>query len=301
MRALGTFILGGRLQAIGATSLLSIISLLIPPLSYIFSGVPVSLVTLRRGSVYGLHVILGSLIAVMLFALFAKIEPHIATMFAIGIWGPIWLCANTLRMSESQGRLVLIAGIIGIVYVTLTHVMIDDVTAWWQNWLDIWVEQSLPAGQSDQYKDALKMTAPLLNAMVAAGIVTNVILTTMIARWWQASLYNPGGFKKEFYELRLPKELLLGVLLGLGIFLLDEAKPGTAVLDILVLLVFLYLFQGLATIHRAVAVNSVPKVWLVILYLMLFIIPQAMLFVACIGMVDSFVAKQRPQDQNDNS
>ena len=55
MRAIANYILRGRLQAIGVTSFVTVISLFVPALAYMISGLPVSLVTLRRGPGIGIQ------------------------------------------------------------------------------------------------------------------------------------------------------------------------------------------------------------------------------------------------------
>ena len=35
------------------------------------------------------------------------------------------------------------------------------------------------------------------------------ITLTMLARWMQASLFNPGGFQKEFHQLRIGHKVTL--------------------------------------------------------------------------------------------
>ncbi len=86
MRALGSYILLGRLQAVTAISLLTVISLLIPPLSYLLSGAPAGLVVLRKGPAYGMQVLLISLLVVVLFVALAGINPQVVFAFALGIW-----------------------------------------------------------------------------------------------------------------------------------------------------------------------------------------------------------------------
>ena len=110
MRALAAYILKGRPQAIIITSLLTFVSLKLPSFAYLLSGVPVSLVALRRGPLIGVQVMMGSLLVVMLLALLVNIGPQIATAFALVIWIPLWLCAIILRQTESQGNVVLMAG-----------------------------------------------------------------------------------------------------------------------------------------------------------------------------------------------
>ncbi|MBI4005895.1 MAG: DUF2232 domain-containing protein [Gammaproteobacteria bacterium] len=301
MRRLGTFILRGPMQAIALTSLLTMLSLLLPFLAYVLSGVSPSLVTLRQGPIAGLQVIIGSLVVITVFTLLININPQITTAFLVGIWVPLWLCANILRNSESQGRMILAAGICGLVYIMVMYLVIGDVPKWWTDWLNSWITQTLPTEQGEQYLEILTSAAPLMNAMMAAGLVISLILTILIARWWQALLYHPGGFRKEFHALNLPRGLLLAVLAGLVLMVMGKSNPGSPVLDILVLLVFLYLFQGIAMIHRMIAARGMSKAWLVVMYALLFVVPQAILFLACLGMVDSWIMKTAVASRNDNS
>ena len=293
MRALATYILKGRLQAIGITSVMTFISLMLPPLAYLLSGIPVSLVSLRRGPVFGIHVILGSLLMVMVLALLLNIPPQIATAFALEIWIPLWLCAIVLRKTESHGYLVFLAAMFGILYVLVSHLVIGDVTEWWRNNLESGIIKALPADLASEYEPVAEQLAPYMNGMLAGSLLVSIVLTILLARWWQSLLFNPGGFKTEFYVLRLPRILLLGVVLGVIFILMDMAEPGAMAFDMLLVLIFAYFFQGLAATHRIVAEKRLPKIWLFLLYVLL-LIPQVGLFVACMGMIDSWL--QRPLD-----
>jgi uncharacterized protein YybS (DUF2232 family) len=54
----------------------------------------------------------------------------------------------------------------------------------------------------------------------------------------------------------------------------------------------LYLFQGLASVHKTVAAKNMPRGWLVMMYVLLLFVPQAVLLVACLGLVDSWMANR---------
>jgi uncharacterized protein YybS (DUF2232 family) len=300
MRALAAYILKGRLQAIVITSLMTFVSLLLPPLAYLLSGVPVSLVSLRRGPLVGAQVIAGSLLVVLLLALLVRIGPQIATAFVLEIWIPLWLCAIVLRKTESHGDLVLMASGFGALYIVVTHMLIDDVTDWWRNNLETGIAQALPEDLAGQYQVVTEQLAPFMNGMLAGSLLVSIVLTILVARWWQSMLFNPGGFKKEFYALHLPRVLLLGVLLGVALILIDEAKPGSIAFELLLLLIFAYFIQGLATIHRVIAAKGLPKVWLVMLYVLL-LIPQIGLFVACLGMIDCWFERSVATGPKNNS
>lgn len=301
MRRLGEYILGGRLQAVMITSLFTMVGLILPFLSYICAGVPPGLVTLRKGAIAGMQVITGSLLLTAIFALLADISPYIVFAFAIGVWVPVWCCAMVLRVTAVQGHLLLAAGMFALLYILLSHLLLEDVTAWWKTWLTLWLEQAMREADQAQLRQILENAAPLMNAMTAAGFFLSLVSTLLFARWWQSVLFNPGGFRQEFHGLHLPRGLIIGVLAGVVLMLMDQAGPGSLALDVLILLIFVYLFQGLAMVHRIVAARKLARGWLVGMYIFMLVIPQIILFLACLGMADSWLIKARSDRPNDNS
>ena len=287
MQALGNYILRGRLQAVAVITLLALVSLILPPLAYLFSGVPVGLVTMRRGAIISIEIIIGSLLAMGLFLWLAQIPLQICLAFAVVIWVPVWLCASVLRSTGSQGMLVLVAGVIGLGFIVTMYLGTEDVSAWWQRWLDAWIDTAAPADMGLQYKQVLEPVVPLMNAVMAAGLVLSLVLTTLIARWWQARLFNPGGFSEEFRSLRLPKWLFLPAVLGLLLMMMIGEPASSLLRDCLIIIVFLYLFHGIAMVHRIVNRKNLPGVWLICMYVLLLVVPQSVLFVACLGIADS--------------
>lgn len=291
MRRLGEFILSGRIQAVITASFLTMAGLVLPLLSYLSGGVVPALVTLRKGAVAGMQIIVGSMVLTALLIFIAGMNPQIVIAVAIGIWLPVWFCANVLRLTESHGQLVMAAGMCGLLYILITHLIFGNVTEWWEGWLKIWLDQVLQEDVRTQYEEILKSAAPMMNAMMAAGLLISLVTTLLVARWWQATLFNPGGFRKEFHALRLPRILMLTVIAGLVLVFMKMAGPGTVVLDIMLLLIFVYLFQGIAVIHRTVVNRGMARGWLFGMYILLFVLPQSILFLACLGMVDSWLAR----------
>lgn len=296
MRALGGFMLIGRLQAVTVISLFTMIAMSLPALSYLISGVPAGLIILRKGPAYGMQVLLVCLLAVVLFVALTGVNPQVALAFALGIWVPVAICCSVLRITQSQGWLVFAAGVIGIAYVLMVHWLIDDVPAWWLQWMEMWIRNAFPDGGGEQYQKVLEQAAPAMNAMMASGMTISLVVATFISRWWQSALFNPGGFRTEFYALRLPNVVLFLTLMGIGLLYTSGGQPGSAGLDILVVVIVLYLFQGLASVHRIVAAKSMPRGWLIMMYVLLLFVPQAVLLVACLGLVDSWMINRNKEE-----
>lgn len=296
MRAIANYILRGRLQAIGITSFLTIISLLVPALAFMISGLPVSLVTLRRGPLIGIQVVAGSLLLTLALTYIVGIIPQVALAFSVGVWLPVWCCAVVLRTTESQGMMALAAAVIGLLFILFMHLIIGDVTAWWKSWLELWIRTNLSSTAGEQYKQILNVLTPLMNAIMAALIMLSIILTTLAGRWWQSLLFNPGGFRPEFYALHFPRILSYLTITGVGVLFMRGELQNSILLDVLGLLIVLHMFQGLSAIHRAVQRRTLSVAWLGIMYCLLILLPQMVLFISFIGMVDSWMKGGRPRD-----
>jgi hypothetical protein len=296
MHAIANYILRGRLQAIGITSFLTIISLLVPALAYLISGLPVTLVTLRRGPLIGIQVVAGSLLLTLGLTYIVGVIPQVALAFSVGVWLPVWCCAVVLRTTRSQGLMALAAAGIGLLFILFMHLVIGDVTAWWKSWLELWIQSNLSAATGEQYKQIVNVVTPLMNAIMAALIMLSIILTTLAGRWWQALLFNPGGFRPEFYALGFPRVLCYLTVLGVVILFIIGEQQKSILRDALVLVIFLYMFQGLSAIHRTVQRRKLSVAWLGIMYCLLILLPQMVLFISCIGMVDSWMKGGRPRE-----
>lgn len=300
MYALGNYMLLGRLQAVTVISLLTVVSMFVPPFSYLLSGVPVGLIILRKGATYGMQVLLVCLLAVVLLVAVIGVNPQIAFAFALGIWLPVYFCCSVLRQTQSQGWLVFVAGTIATAYILVLHWLIADVPAWWWQWMELWINKAFPDGGGEQYQEVLLQVAPTMNAIMAGAIVSSLVAITLISRWWQSILFNPGGFSSEFYALRLPGAVIVLSVAGIIFLYTSSEQQGSAGLEILVVVVFMYLFQGLASVHRTVSVKNLPQGWLVVMYLLLVFMPQAILIIACLGLIDSWVNKKISNSKNND-
>src|SRR5690606_21479952 len=106
------------------------------------------------------------------------------------------------------------------------------------------------------------------------------MLCLSIARHWQALLYNPGGFRKEFHALRLDPRFS-GVLLAL----LLAGELGLSPLDTWVpLLCMAPMANGLALVHFVVDRRKLGVNWLVLAWMFALLMAPA---VIVLGFADS--------------
>jgi hypothetical protein len=109
---------------------------------------------------------------------------------------------------------------------------------------------------------------------------------TMLARSWQAKLYNPGGFRKEFHALRLsPATAVICVVIMVGgsVIGLNPMLMGWAG----GLPLFL---AALALVHGTVGRKELSVQWLVLFYMALvFLGPSLMILLLVLAFVDSWL------------
>jgi len=295
MHTLGNYIIRGRMQAMGIISLLAVFSLLLPVLFYPFMypicGVPLALLTMRRGPAIGFQVLTGSFVLTTVLYWLLGIRQDVIQIIALTVWLPVYCCAVVLRLTNAQVWMILAAGLIGILSVTGLQLYMGDVAEWWRGEVGQIMVNFLAATDQAQPQEILDTILSLMNALMVSGMIVNLILSTLIARWWQSLLFNPGGFKIEFAAITLPRGLLL-VVFSLGMILLLAGHQQIPLLrDILILTVIPYVFQGVAAVHRAVRKKNLSVYWLVCMYILMFSLPM-ILFIACLGMMDSLFFKR---------
>lgn len=101
----------------------------------------------------------------------------------------------------------------------------------------------------------------------------------------------------NFSSFRNP-DLLVWVLIADGfLLLLPVSATTTPALNILLLIIMLYIFQGMAVITALITKHSIPVFVRVILYAILIIQPYLLALVASIGLFDLWVDFRTPKTQ----
>lgn len=296
MRAFLAYVMRGRMEAITASSVCAALSLLLPPISYL-SGAVVALATLRNGVVEGAIVIAGSAALAGAFTWFLVGTPYPVIAFAAVTWLPVCLLAAVLRMTASQGAALVAAAAMGAALTVAFHLTLGDPAAWWREVLGEFIDQRFaPADTAAQARidELLEVWAPAMTAFLGAAVALGLVLTLLLARWWHALLDNPGGFAREFRELRIDRRVGGAVvLIALAALLFNRATGGLAA-DLLAPAVTIYLFQGLAVAHAFVAARNASVWWLVGLYVALGLLPPHVgVLLASVGFVDGWMDFRR--------
>lgn len=290
MYGLASFVMRGRSQAAMAATVLAMLALLVPLLSILSSAV-VTFVTLRKGLTDGLVVGAISALASGLLSYLLLESPAPVVGFMLVLWLPVWVLAAVLRSSRSLDLAAQLALGFGLVLLAVFYLQLGEPQAQWKEILQPMAEHFVESQilDADQSQAFVHLVAAWMTGIFAAGFYFQLLLALLLARNWQARMYNPGGFRAEFHALRASRLLGLMAVPLLGLTLLQGAEAPGLVRDLGLLLVPLFFLQGLAVAHNVVARTHMSTGWLVALYILLFVaIPHAEILVTLVGVADVF-------------
>ena len=262
MQALAEYIMRGRRQASLAVGLATAL-----PLLFWFGAAGASLVLLRRGWTQAVHIAVWAFVPAVVWAVYG--DPYVLLVVAGSL-----LMAHVLRESASWLRVLLVSLLVGLASAWVLSVVYADYIgqiaqalqqnmsmvlgeAWDQ--LDVHMQESLD-----------ELLQPVLTGLLAAVVQILSLAGLMLARYWQAALYNPGGFGQEFRSIRLPAGL--AGLLVLCMLLAPRLDVQAAVL--MPLCAIPLGVAGMALVHGFVARHKMGRFPLIGFYVGLFLFAQ---------------------------
>ena len=293
MQALARFIMRGRVQAIGSIVSLALLSLIVSPLA-IFTTAAVALVTLVHGYREGLKSLFVATVVIAVFTGVALNQPAIGLEFALKFWLPSWFLASIVITRASMSLAIVVAAALSCLLV-LGFYLFADPAAYWQEVIN---KQLLPmlkeAGmQIQEGPKAEKLWTFMSKIMTGSAVALFLAMQTMsllLARWWQALLYNPGGFTQEFRQLRFGV-VAANLALVITVFVITSANEMA--LNLFFIVVVLMMFQGLAVVHNLVAKCKLSPSLLIGVYLLMLFTLQygaiGLLLIAFIGLLDNWL------------
>ncbi|MCC5811841.1 MAG: hypothetical protein JJU06_15835 [Ectothiorhodospiraceae bacterium] len=274
MKGIAQFVMQYRLSAIlliGVTGLL--------PILVWFGNAILSLVTLRRGPAEG-ALILGA--AALVYGL-AELVMGRQMVAAVGllllVWLPMYGVALLLRVTISLSLALLGATAFAALMLLFWHLMVPDAHAFWQGFLAPLLEDM----SQQQREETLDFVVNNLMAYVALGLWANLVMGLLLGRYWQALLFNPGGFRQEFHALRFDRRLAV---VSMVMLLAASVVGQGAVFQFGVILSTPFVLQGVAMVHGLATARNWSRLWLVLLYVSM---PFIYVPVALIGILDSFM------------
>ncbi|MGY2339876.1 hypothetical protein ACW9HW_11610 [Pseudomonas sp. SDO5532_S415] len=279
MRALAEFIMRGRMQAT-----LVVAGCAALPLLYWLGAAAGCLVLLRRGLKDALGVLALGLLPALIWWLYSD-DPR-ALLVLLGSAS----LALVLRASESWNRVLLVSIAMGVVFsVVLGTAFGPQIEMLAQALIKVMpsllgeVYQKMSVDEQARFASLI---APILTGLIAALLQIVSVLSLIVGRYWQALLYNPGGFGREFRAVRIPLGPAMLLLAGMVV----TPNLGVQMSMLVPLCSVPLVFAGLALIHGLVAQKRLARFWLVGLYVTLLLFMQLIYpLLVVLAIVDSLI------------
>jgi hypothetical protein len=267
---------------------MAILGLVVPPAAWI-SAAAVVLVTLVNGPRSGLITTAMSLVGAAIFAFLIFSAPEVAVIFVLIAWLPAWLIATVLRQTVSLAYSLQILTLMSLLAVVMLYVLYPNIGELWREPLDIMVKQL--AEQSTDFTLAeLKQTEDwiieFLPGLFASSVMFGTMVSLFLGRWWQAVLYNPGGFGKEFRRLNLGK---VSALSAMALMLIAAIVDSVFAVAMVTVVFVLYGIQSLSLLHAAIEIRKVNAAWLFLIYLIMFFVPHVLLLLMLASFADPWL------------
>ena len=275
MKGLAELVMRGRLQALlvvvaGAGSLL---------FCWISAAV-LALVTLRKGAGPGLWLFMWALLpAGTLVYLFGDIGP---LALLAGTMVLALVLRNTVNLPLTILSAVGVGVLTGLALMAFSGAYLEQMVAYFSEFLAS-LEQQL--SQGGQVVELPKPSATQIAGMLGAGSATMSVLCLLLGRYWQALLYNPGGFGQEFKALYYPpgvsSVLIIAALALYGLGLEYRAWAMICVIPLM--------FAGLALLHARAQMRGRGAGWLAGFYVAWLIFDPVKLLVVLFAIADSWL------------
>ena len=293
MTFLAAYIMKGRMQAVLVASSLALLSLLLPPIS-IVSSAAVALVTLRRGGYEGFYVLICSCLSAALLGLLLFGSFNFALLYGLVLWLPIWLISIVLREKKHLSFAVEGAVILGITGVIAFYFYAGDPAIFWHSMLTQMVQPMIEAGgvadiPLEKIEQSVQLFSHFMTGGIAAGTVYGLLFSVFLARWWQSTLYNPGGFREEYLSLRVQPKLALASIIVLILAWTMDGVASEIGWNISIIFVVLYTFIGTSILHATFSALKFKRFMVPFLYLTLILIPHTVIIVVLVGLIDAWL------------
>ena len=253
MRGLAAFAMTGRSRAL----LLSIATAGSLLFAWLAAGL-VALVTLRKGYGEGGQLLLWASLPGLVLTRVTGDSSVLALIVGTGLLAVVLRATLSLALTALCSTVValLSAGVV----LTVGDAMLDELVRVFREFLAALEQQRRDAGVSGV--ELVPPTKLQLAGMLGTANGALSFLCLALGRYWQAALYNPGGFGEEFRALRFPPPLVW----GLALAAVAVASLGISWRSWAAGLLLPLTIAGFALLHARARVRGQGRAWVGALY-----------------------------------
>ena len=209
--------------------------------------------------------------------------------------GLTWAVAGFLGYLRRIGSVTLAvqsAVLLGMAGVVGFMVWSPNPQAYWEQVLADFAERARTAGLPVGLADLPSAAVQVMTGMMSASAVASAVAALFLGSW-AAGPINDRPFGQEFRDLRMGR--VIG-LVGLGTAIMLVTGLRSIADDLMVVLAFGFVVQGLAVVHWYAAQREWPRAWPLLVYLPLAvpaILLAEVLGLGLLGVVDNSYSLRR--------
>lgn len=252
MRALAEFVMRGRVQAISV----AIAGVVLPFFVWVSAAV-IGLVALRRSGQDTVVVLGWSVLAAIAMMLWQGDSGPVVALIGTAI------AAWVLRISRSWPYALITIVAIGLLSAAVLSVSDSRFVAMLVGMLNEFLLKLRAQMSAEQAALLGQMSAVQVSGLLGVRSASLMVIALLLARWWQAMLYNAGGFREEFHSLRLPVTVVIG-LIAAGVLV---AQIGHDYQVWVALFALPFIVAGFALVHGMVGIRRWGRGPLIVLYI----------------------------------
>ena len=264
----------------------------------LISPATVALVTLRRGSLDGMIILLWALLPALAALWISDMGPLMPVVTLVGL---IVTLVVALMLRGDSGWPKSLMGLIGVSALSglaMAQTIPDPVQGVTQALGEMFEQMQ---AQAPEGSALVAPTETFVVGLIAYVIAVSSFLSLLLARWWQAMLYNPGGLQSEFHQLRLTP--IAGVTCFLAAFYcwnqgIDYQHWGG-------LFGFPLVVAAAALAHGVVKARQMSGQWLILFYVVLVFASPVVMVLALVDTWTDFRSRigartSPPTDRDDD-
>ena len=245
------------------------------------SAAVIALITLRKGAGEGAWLLMWALLPAGMLLFYTGDSGPVAML--VGTMFLALVLRTTVSLSAAILASIVVGGLTGLAMVVFGSQLLDQLVGFFAEFF-VTLEQQLSQGNAE----AVVLTPPTalqVAGMLGAVSAVSSVMCLLLARYWQAALYNPGGFGEEFRGLYFKPTVAAALVLpALGVYALGEQYHTWTMI-----LVVPLTFAGLALVHARAKRRGQGKGWLTGFYLAWLILDPVKLVVVVAAIADSWI------------
>jgi len=275
-------------------AVLALTATLLLPVLQIFSGIFMVLLVLRQG--VRLAVVEGAIAGVLLavVSLIAGAPVMQVLVSVVTVWVPAVMLAVTLQVTRSVALTLQVSVLVAAVVVLGFHVVIDDMTAFWQPVMAFmvdWARESQLQEQVQLIESDPTLVAHTLTIVFVLSSWTMYALYLLFGYRYSTAVSDESGNYGRFCDLNFGRVIALTTAL---LSLLAFVSGMAWLQSVAIVLFMIFWMQGLSVVHWMFVDGELPLFVVIMTYLLMpFLHVFMFLALALVGYTDAWFRYRR--------